>query len=157
MSRVNGSHRFRVSTHICDDFHFSSVDKRVDRRAQKSRECIHPARYRNPHPRAISDAHSRLYTMYICIYIYVHRHRVSDTHTHAIGALLRTCMYTSAGYARMHRAGICVEDLGNWTPPLFPPRAHINQKLRFRPSPKRSQVRNLDAPGVPEVISPRRE
>jgi len=39
----------------------------------------------------------------------------------------------------------------------LPPGAHINQKLRFRPSPKHGQARNLDAPGVPEVIFPRRE
>jgi len=69
--------------------------------------------------------------IYIYIYIYVYtyiyiardRHGASGTHTHA----------------HIH------------TTPGFPPEAHINQKLR--PSPRHGRARNLDAPGVPEVIS----
>lgn len=70
-------------------------------------------------------------------------------------ALLRTGIY--ARRARMYIRGcVCMCVLGDLATGL-PPGAHINQKLRFRPSPKHGQARNLDAPGVPEVISLRRE
>jgi len=120
-------------------------------RAWKSRVHPSPRGCRNPHPRAISNAATywipgTLYTMcntyvYKCTYL-----QTRPSTPLRIGTRYAACTYVT------RRVCVGREDLATGLPPSG---AYINQKLRFRPNPKHGQTRNLDAPGVPEVISPR--
>lgn len=144
----------RVSTRLGNTatrFSFLTTDKRVAV-ALESRE-YHPSR---------GDIEIRTHA------------RISNAATyritpeHYILCAIHTCAHTHTrtyrrGQIRLYWHGrmcvtrrVCVEGEKTWQLDS-PPGAHINQKLRFRPSPKHGRARNLDAPGVPEVISPRGE